>query len=260
MLKPGYAPAEQYSRSSEQDGRVDEYALCATLYYLVTGNAPASADLRVFAKKELKRPSEFADDIPAEFEEVLLKGMELDSSNRYASMRELHEAFLEAEKEGAGTRESKGSGGNRAAVSPGGFKNSKDSGDYENSDETGRSGNTGNAAGSGNGKKTSESGSRKPEKKKNPWEGRKIAGAFVGGIAVACLAGFLLFGNAGRDKDAKKEAVESPVEGSMEEEAKAKREQEEREAEELERKAREAKAVMRMRLNLLDLETEEIDF
>ena len=39
-----------------------------------------------------------------------------------------------------------------------------------------------------------------------------------------------------------------------------KREQEEREAEELERKAREAKAVMRMRLNLLDLETEEIDF
>lgn len=35
---------------------------------------------------------------------------------------------------------------------------------------------------------------------------------------------------------------------------------EQREAEELERKAREAKAVMRMRLNLLDLETEEIDF
>jgi len=38
------------------------------------------------------------------------------------------------------------------------------------------------------------------------------------------------------------------------------REKAEREAEELERKAREAKAVMRMRLNLLDLETEEIDF
>ena len=39
-----------------------------------------------------------------------------------------------------------------------------------------------------------------------------------------------------------------------------KKAQEDREAEELERKAREAKAVMRMRLNLLDLETEEIDF
>ena len=72
----------------------------------------------------------------------------------------------------------------------------------------------------------------------------------------------------GEDDEAKRKA---------EEEAKAKREQEEREAnggetnaekeareqreaEELERKAREAKAVMRMRLNLLDLETEEIDF
>jgi hypothetical protein len=55
----------------------------------------------------------------------------------------------------------------------------------------------------------------------------------------------------GDDEEAKRKA---------EEEAAAKAEQEKREAEELERKAREAKAVMRMRLNLLDLETEEIDF
>ena len=58
-------------------------------------------------------------------------------------------------------------------------------------------------------------------------------------------------GGGSDDDEAKKKA---------EEEEKAKREQEDREAEELERKAREAKAVMRMRLNLLDLETEEIDF
>ena len=58
-------------------------------------------------------------------------------------------------------------------------------------------------------------------------------------------------GGGSDDDEAKKKA---------EEEAKAKREQEEREAEELERKAREATAVMRMRLNLLDLETAEIDF
>ena len=58
-------------------------------------------------------------------------------------------------------------------------------------------------------------------------------------------------GGGSDDDEAKKKA---------EEEAQAKREQEGREAEERERKAREAKAVMRMRLNLLDLETEEIDF
>ena len=58
-----------------------------------------------------------------------------------------------------------------------------------------------------------------------------------------------------------KQPEESEAEAQQkEQEAKEAQEQEEREAEELERKAREAKAVMRMRLNLLDLETEEIDF
>ena len=59
-----------------------------------------------------------------------------------------------------------------------------------------------------------------------------------------------------QDDEAKRKAEEEAAAKAEQE----KREQEEREAEELERKAREAKAVMRMRLNLLDLETEEIDF
>ena len=61
------------------------------------------------------------------------------------------------------------------------------------------------------------------------------------------------------DEEAKRKAEE---EAKAEEERKAaeKAEQEQREQEELERKAREAKAVMRMRLNMLDLETEDLDF
>ena len=54
-----------------------------------------------------------------------------------------------------------------------------------------------------------------------------------------------------QDEEAKRKA---------EEEAAAKVEQEQREQEELERKAREAKAVMRMRLNILNLDTEDLDF
>lgn len=61
----------------------------------------------------------------------------------------------------------------------------------------------------------------------------------------------------GGDDDEAKRKAEEEADAKAEQE---KREQEQREAEELERKAREAKAVMRMRLNLLDLETEEIDF
>ena len=63
----------------------------------------------------------------------------------------------------------------------------------------------------------------------------------------------------GDDEEAKRKAEEE-AKKKAEEEEKAKREQEEREAEELERKAREAKAVMRMRLNILNLDTEDLDF
>ena len=221
MLKPGYAPAEQYSRNGEQDGRVDEYALCSTIYYLVTGSAPASADLRLFAKKELKRPSEYAGDIPVEFEKVLLKGMELDSSNRYASMRELHEAFWEAEKAGAAER--KGSGGAEGTVGAGKIENSRDSRGYRSSDDSKDSAKSANTVSPDDRTNTGGSGSREPQlgnKEKKGGSG-KIAG-IIAAAAVACLGGFLLFGNPGRgNKDAEKEAVESAVEGSAAEEAKA---------------------------------------
>ena len=177
MLKPGYAPAEQYSRNGEQDGRVDEYALCATLYYLITGNAPTSADLRMFAKKELKRPSEYADDIPAEIEKVLLKGIELDSSNRYPSMRELHEAFLRAEQKA----ESTGKTEKHAHSKP-----------HKEGTET-----TGNEA-----------------HVSFPKKAVGIAAA----VAIACLGSFLLFGNAGRERNAEKEAAVSSVSESAAEE------------------------------------------
>ncbi|NLI22092.1 MAG: serine/threonine protein kinase, partial [Clostridiales bacterium] len=36
-LRPGYAPVEQYSRKGLQDARTDEYALCATMYFALTG-------------------------------------------------------------------------------------------------------------------------------------------------------------------------------------------------------------------------------
>lgn len=62
----------------------------------------------------------------------------------------------------------------------------------------------------------------------------------------------------GGETNAEKEAREAAEREANGGETNA--EKEARETEELERKAREAKAVMRMRLNLLDLETEEIDF
>ena len=64
-------------------------------------------------------------------------------------------------------------------------------------------------------------------------------------------------GETNAEKEAREQAEREANGGETNAE---KEEREQREADELERKAREAKATMRMRLNLLNLETEEIDF
>lgn len=47
LLKPGFTPIEQYSRTGTQGPWTDVYALAATYYYLVTGKKPPDAPDRV---------------------------------------------------------------------------------------------------------------------------------------------------------------------------------------------------------------------
>ena len=47
LIKPGFAPIEQYSRTGKQGPWTDVYALAATYYYLVTGTKPPQAPDRI---------------------------------------------------------------------------------------------------------------------------------------------------------------------------------------------------------------------
>ena len=47
VLKPGFAPIEQY-QTRGQGPYTDIYALCATLYYCITGQVPPAAPDRLF--------------------------------------------------------------------------------------------------------------------------------------------------------------------------------------------------------------------
>ena len=105
-LRPGFAPVEQYSSKGVQDGRTDEYAMCATFYYMITGETPMGADQLLVSGKPLKTPRERGVDIPPAVEAVLMKGMSLRMESRYASMSDLMHAFdaaMAAEESGEQT-------------------------------------------------------------------------------------------------------------------------------------------------------------
>ena len=95
LLKPGYAPEEQYRTKGLQGPWTDIYALCATIYKCITGITPDDAMERIF-KDELKPPSEVGAEITSQQEAALLKGMEPLQKNRFQSVDELYSAFFDA--------------------------------------------------------------------------------------------------------------------------------------------------------------------
>ena len=89
-LTDGYAPKEQYLRSGKLGAYTDIYALCAVMYRCVTGRVPEQSIQRAVFD-ELKRPSELGIQIPLDFEQVIMKGMEVEAEERWGSMSELHQ-------------------------------------------------------------------------------------------------------------------------------------------------------------------------
>lgn len=92
MLKHGYAPYEQYRSTGEQGPWTDIYALCATIYFCLTGIRPESSVDRM-ENDTLQRPSELGVKIELSKESVLLHGMSLRVRDRYKSLSELKNAL-----------------------------------------------------------------------------------------------------------------------------------------------------------------------
>ena len=88
MLKPGYAPEEAYRQQAELDARVDIYALSATLYKLITGQTPETAQDRLFEDR-LQPPSKLGAQLSKAQESALLQGMALRAEDRPESMAAL---------------------------------------------------------------------------------------------------------------------------------------------------------------------------
>lgn len=92
ILKPGYAPPEQYSHDGRQGPWTDVYAMCATAYQALTGKAPPDATSR-FMNDKVAKLSECGVAVPAAFEKVLFAGLSMRWQERPQTMRDLLRAM-----------------------------------------------------------------------------------------------------------------------------------------------------------------------
>ncbi|WP_345773912.1 serine/threonine-protein kinase [Azospirillum endophyticum] len=95
ILKPGYAPPEQYSNEGRQGPWSDVYALCATIYLALAGRTPPDATAR-FMNDKVPKPSELGVALAPGFERVLLSGLAMRWQDRPQSMKDLLRAMTNA--------------------------------------------------------------------------------------------------------------------------------------------------------------------
>lgn len=86
ILTHGYAPTEQYSKTSRKGSYTDIYALGATLYFVLTGKVPMDAAARM--TDEMPAPKQFNLSIPDEANRTIMKAMQMKAADRHQSMSE----------------------------------------------------------------------------------------------------------------------------------------------------------------------------
>ena len=92
IVKHGFAPMEQYSATGAIGPWTDEYALCATMYYCMTGKVPQNVHDRLEEDKDVDWDS--IEGLTEAQREILRKGIALRAKDRYRSIREMMDALF----------------------------------------------------------------------------------------------------------------------------------------------------------------------
>ncbi len=93
ILKPGYAPEEQYRSKGEQGSWTDVYALAATFYKMLTGVTPPDS-LERAVQDELKEPSKMGIVLPQSAENALMNALNIRKNDRTQTLGQFKEALL----------------------------------------------------------------------------------------------------------------------------------------------------------------------
>lgn len=92
ILKPGFAPPEQYRTKSRQGPWTDIYAVAATLYRAVTGTLPEESVNRV-EEDLLAEPEKFCPELPHNLNNAIMRAMALQYELRFQSAEEFQKAL-----------------------------------------------------------------------------------------------------------------------------------------------------------------------
>ncbi len=100
ILKAGYAPEEQHRSKGDQGPWTDVYAVSATFYKAITGEKPPEAIDRL-AEDTLIWPSKLGVQIDESVERIIIKGLAIRAKDRYQSITDFQQAFIDTQAESA---------------------------------------------------------------------------------------------------------------------------------------------------------------
>ncbi len=92
ILKPGFAPPEQYQAKSKQGTFTDIYAVGALLYWSLTGVMPEESTNRC-TQDDLKEPKELNPEISDALNNAIMRAMALNSNLRFQTDEEFMQAL-----------------------------------------------------------------------------------------------------------------------------------------------------------------------